>query len=413
MENVNLLEKWQKILDMPNCPKITDNYKRRTTAILLENTLKSISEKNASMQMLTEAPPANVTGDIDRFDPVLIKLVRRTVPNLVAHDICGVQPMTMPTGLIFALRRRYATTSPLSGAPEAGYNEADTDYSGTGTHQPDNITGTFGTGMDTATGEGVVPAKMGFTIEKVSVTAKTRALQAEYSVELAQDLKNVHNLDAESELIDILNIEITAEINREIVRTIYKIAEAGAQVGTSTPGTFDVDVDSDGRWSVEKFKGILYQIEREANAIAKRTRMGKGNFVIVSSDVASALAMAGKLDYAPALSTDLEVDDTGNTFAGVLNNRIKVFIDPYFYSTSAEDILVVGYKGKSPYDAGLFYAPYVPLTLYKAQDPTTFQPKLMFKTRYGMVSNPLNGDGTVLAANSNKYYRRVLIKNIM
>lgn len=410
----NLLEKWEKILEFPDYPEIKNPYRKKTTAVLLENTLKSISETKSiqSGSVLTEAAPANVSADIDRFDPVLIKLVRRLAPNLVAHDICGVQPMTMPTGLVFALRARYAAGTPLSGQPEALFNEADTDFSGTGTHTAD-VLGTTGTAMDTATAEGLVPAKMGFTIEKVSVTAKTRALQAEYSIEMAQDLKSVHNLDAETELVNILNHEIAAEINRELVRTVYRIAEPGAQVGTATAGTFDVDVDSDGRWSVEKFKGLVYQIEREANTIAKRTRMGKGNFVIVSSDVASALAFSGKFDYAPAMSTDLDVDDTGNVFAGVLNNRIKVFIDPYFYSSTSEDILVVGYKGKTPYDAGLFYCPYVPLQLVKAQDPNTFQPKLMFKTRYGLVSNPLNGDGATLGANSNKYYRRVLVKNLL
>lgn len=408
----NLLEKWNRILELDGFPKITDNYRRRTTAILLENQYNAIREENSKLASLTEAAPANVTGDFQKFDPILIKLVRRVAPNLIAHDVCGVQPMTMPTGLIFALRTRYADQSPLSNATEALFNEADTDYSGTGTHQTD-VLGTFGTGMDVATGEGVAPAKMGLTIEKVSVTAKTRALQAEYSMELAQDLKSVQNLDAETEFVNILQLEIMAEINREIIRTIYKIAEAGAQVGTTTPGTFDVDVDSDGRWSVEKFKGLVYQIEREANAIAKRTRMGKGNFVVVSSDIASALNWSGKLDYAPAMKTDLEVDDTGNTFAGVLNNRIKVYIDPYFNSASAEDIMVVGYKGKVPYDAGLFYCPYVPLTLVRAIDPSNFQPKLMFKTRYGMVANPLNGDGNTLGANSNRYYRRVLVKNIL
>ena len=407
-----LLEKWNRILEMDGFPKITDNYRRRTTAILLENQYNAIREENAKMSSLTEAAPVNVTGDFQKFDPILIKLVRRVAPNMIAHDVCGVQPMNMPTGLVFALRTRYNDATPLSNATEALFQEADTDYSGTGTHQTDTL-GTFGTAMDVAAGEGVTPAKMGLTIEKVSVTAKTRALQAEYSMELAQDLKSVQNLDAESEFVNILQLEIMAEINREIIRTIYKIAEAGAQVGTSTPGTFDMDVDSGGRWSVEKFKGLVYQIDREANAIAKRTRMGKGNFVIVSSDIASALSWSGKLDYAPAMKTDLEVDDTGNTFAGVLNNRIKVFIDPYFNSATTEDIMVVGYKGKVPYDAGLFYCPYVPLTLVRAVDPTNFQPKLMFKTRYGMVSNPLNGDGATLGANSNRYYRRILVKNIL
>lgn len=406
----DLVQKWQKVLDMEEYPPIKNDYIRRTTAILLENQLKELQSYKEEMRMLTEAAPANVTGDISRFDPILIKLVRRVAPNLIAHDVCGVQPMTMPTGLIFALRARYADASPLSGATEALFNEANTAFSGTGTHQTD-VLGTFGTAMPTATGEGLVPAKMGLTIEKVAVEAKTRALQAEYSMELAQDLKRVHNLDAETEFINILTLEIQAEMNREIVRLLYKIAEPGAQVGTATPGVFDVEVDSDGRWSYEKYKGLLFQIEREANAIAKRTRMGKGNFIVVSSDVASALAFSGKLDYTPSIN--LEVDDTGNVFAGMLNNRIKVFIDPYFSSPQAEDILLVGYKGKVPYDAGLFYCPYVPLTLVKTSDPNTYQPKLAFKVRYGLVANPLNGDGTTLGANSNRYYRRVLVKNIL
>ncbi|MCX8008162.1 MAG: ATP-binding protein [Patescibacteria group bacterium] len=408
-----LVKKWKPVLEIEGMPKISDEYRLRTTAVLLENQKKAIMEQKEQLVSLMEAgAPTNVTGNVDRFDPVLIKLVRRLAPALIAHDVCGVQPMTMPTGLIFAFRARYAdgATSPIG--TEALFNEADTDFSGTGTHQTD-VLGTFGTGMATATGEGLAPAKMGFTIEKVSVVAKTRALQADYSMELAQDLKAVHNLDAETELVNILSTEILAEINREIIRTIYRIAEDGAQSGTAVAGTFDMDVDSDGRWSVEKFKGLLFQIEREANAIARRTRMGRGNFVIVSYDVASALAMAGKLDWTPALNTDLDVDGVSNTFAGYLNNKIKVFVDPYFYSASAEDLVAVGYKGKSPYDAGLFYCPYVPLVLLKAQEPDTFQPKLMFKTRYGIVSNPLNGDGTTLAPKSNRYYRLFKVKNIL
>lgn len=425
----NLLqEKWKAILEHPELTPIKDAYRKQVTATLLENQEKALAE---SRKLIMEAGvPANIVGNnyssgtgigIDKFDPVLIALVRRSMPNLMAYDICGVQPMNMPTGLIFAMKSKYGSgaTGPLT-STEALFNEADTDFSGTGTHQADTFQsggglGSFGTGMTTAAGEGFSPLNMGFSIEKVTVEAKTRALKAEYSLELAQDLKTVHGLDAESELSNILSTEIMAEINREVVRTLYKVAKSGAATGTTTAGFFDLDVDSDGRWSVERFKGLMFHVEREANTIAKTTRRGKGNIIVCSSDVASALAMAGKLDYTPALSTDLNVDDTGNTFAGVLNGRYKVYVDPYFSTaaTTFSDVMVVGYKGSNAYDAGLFYCPYVPLQMVRAVDPDTFQPKIGFKTRYGMVSNPLGGDGTSLGATSNDYYRLVKIKNIL
>jgi hypothetical protein len=352
------------------------------------------------------------------YDPILISLVRRAVPNMIAYDICGVQPMTGPTGLIFAMRARYGS----QGGAEAMYNEADTDFSGTGTHANTLPGGsvTSGTGMTTAAAEalgdggGTNYAEMAFSIEKVTVAAKTRALKAEYTTELAQDLKAVHGLDAETELANILQTEILTEINREVIRTIYDVAVAGA-AGAATPGTFDLDVDANGRWSVEKFKGLMFQIEQEANAIAKGTRRGKGNVVICSSDVASALQMAGVLDYTPALnSNNLEVDDTGNTFAGVLNGRFRVYVDPF----AGANYLVVGYKGSSAFDAGLFYCPYVPLQMVRAVGENSFQPKIGFKTRYGMVSNPFaQGDVSsqglgALTSDLNKYYRKVTIANL-
>jgi hypothetical protein len=417
----NLQNKWKAILDHPEVAPIKDAYKKQVTAVLLENQEKAQAE---SRKLITESGvPANVAGNVDKFDPILIALVRRSMPNLMAYDICGVQPMNMPTGLIFAMKSKYGSgaTGPLS-STEALFNEADTDFAGTGTHQ-DNIfrtasdtLSTFGTGMTTASGEGFSPLNMGFSIEKVTVTAQTRALKAEYSLELAQDLKAMHNLDAESELSNILSTEIMAEINREVIRTLYKIAKSGASSGTTTAGYFDLDTDSDGRWSVERFKGLMFHAEREANQIARATRRGKGNIIICSSDVASALAMAGKLDYTPALSTDLNVDDTGNTFAGILNGKYKVYVDPYFSvgaGVTFSDVMVVGYKGSNAYDAGLFYCPYVPLQMVRATDPDTFQPKIGFKTRYGMVANPLSGDGITLGAASNDYYRLVKIKNIL
>jgi len=410
------MEKWAPVLDHPELPEIKDAHRRNVTAVVLENQEKAIREEK---QALFETAPANATGaSVDNYDPVLISLVRRALPNLMAYDVCGVQPMTGPTGLIFAMKSHYTSQT----GTEALFNEADTDFAGTGTHAGSNpVDGSYttGTGMATATGEGIDPAEMAFSIEKTTVTAKTRALKAEYSIELAQDLKAIHGLDAESELSNILSQEILAEINREVIRTIYKVAKTGS-ASTATAGTFDLDVDSNGRWSVERFKGLLFNIERDANVIAQDTRRGKGNFIVCSSDVASALSMAGVLDYAPALNTDLNVDDTGNTFAGVLNGRYRVYIDPYSANTgAASQFYVVGYKGSSAYDAGLFYCPYVPLQQVRAIDPTTFQPKIGFKTRYGMIANPFvtQSDGTTDAdtftADRNQYYRSVKVTNLM
>ena len=408
------MEKWAPVLDHPELPEIKDAHRRNVTAVVLENQEQALREEK---QALFESE--NATGaSIDNYDPVLISLVRRALPNLMAYDVCGVQPMTGPTGLIFAMKSHFTSQT----GTEALFNEADTDFSGTGTHAGSNpVDGTYttGTGMATATGESVNPAEMAFSIEKTTVTAKTRALKAEYTIELAQDLKAIHGLDAESELSNILSQEILAEINREVIRTIYKVAKTGS-ASTATAGTFDLDVDSNGRWSVERFKGLLFNIERDANVIAQDTRRGKGNFIICSSDVASALSMAGVLDYAPALSTDLNVDDTGNTFAGVLNGRYRVYVDPYSANTgAASQFYVVGYKGSSAYDAGLFYCPYVPLQQVRAIDPTDFQPKIGFKTRYGMIANPFvtQSDGTTDAdtftADRNQYYRSVKVTNLM
>src|SRR6056300_491746 len=432
----NLMEKWAPILEHEGAAPIKDNYRKEVTAVLLENQERALREEQAS---LFEAP-ANAggtgiglggeaganTGTVAGYDPILISLVRRSMPQLIAYDIAGVQPMTQPTGLIFAMKSRYST----QGGTEALFNEADTDFSGAGTHAGDGsvvASATTGTGLTTAagerlgqggTGDGSFGA-MAFSIEKTSVTAKTRALKAEYSIELAQDMKSVHGLDAEGELSNILSTEILAEINREVVRTVYKTAKPGAQAGTATAGTFDLDVDANGRWSVEKFKGLLFQIEREANAIGQQTRRGRGNIIITSADVASALAMAGVLDYAPALNTGLNVDDTSTTFAGVLNGKYKVYVDPYSANVSDNQFFVVGYKGTSAFDAGLFYCPYVPLQMVRAIDPNSFQPKIGFKTRYGLVANPyVNLDDTTtgndnLTANSNYYYRKVKVDNIM
>ena len=429
--NEELQAKWEPILEHPELASISDPYKKAVTAIVLENQQQAM---DADRQVLmTEAAPTNVTGaNISNFDPILISLVRRALPNLIAYDVAGVQPMTGPTGLIFALRSRYGSQS----GTEAFYNEANTIFSGivgaqgqlasqntspVGDTGPLANTG-FDTGvaMPTATGEALDAAfgQMAISIEKVSVTAKTRALKAEYSLEMAQDLKAVHGLDAETELSNILSTEILAEINREVIRTIYMVAKAGAQFGTVTTGVFDLDTDSNGRWSVERFKGLIYQIEREANQIAKTTRRGKGNILIVSSDVASALAMAGVLQYTPALKADLEVDDTGNTFCGLLHGRIKVYIDPYFGGSASNlELATVGYKGTSPYDSGIFYCPYVPLQMVRAVDPGTFQPKIGFKTRYGLVANPF-AEGTTqgygnLTSRSNNYYRIFTVKNLL
>src|SRR6056300_235018 len=415
-----LQKKWSPVLEHSDVQEIKDPYRKAVTAVVLENQEKALREEK---QALWEATHENATGaSIDNYDPILISLVRRALPNLMAYDVAGVQPMTGPTGLIFAMKSHYASQT----GTEALFNEADTDFSGAGTHAGSNpVDGTYttGTGVSTATGEDFGGAttlnEMAFSIEKTTVTAKTRALKAEYSVELAQDLKAVHGLDAESELSNILSQEILAEINREVIRTIYKVAKTGA-ASTATPGTFDLDVDSNGRWSVERFKGLLFNIERDANVIAQDTRRGKGNFIICSADVASALAMSGVLDYTPALSTDLNVDDTGNTFAGVLNGRYRVYIDPYSANTgAASQFYVAGYKGTSAYDAGLFYCPYVPLQMVRAIDPNTFQPKIGFKTRYGMIANPYvtdgsgNTDGDTFTADRNQYYRAVKVTNLM
>ena len=444
-----LQKKWAPILEHPELGQINDSYRKAVTTVLLENQEKAMQEDNqvlASQNFLSEGLASGAfpdTGGVAKYDPIMISLVRRSMPNLIAYDICGVQPMTGPTGLIFAMRARYTT---MNQSPEALYNEADTAFSGNNNvTQVDNVpclsivantsSGTYvantsqitaSGGMDTATGEGVTPANMAFSIEKVTVTAHTRALRADYTMEVAQDLKAVHGLDAETELSNILSAEILAEINREVVRKIYREAVVGAATDTTVTGIFDLDTDSNGRWSVEKFKGLMFQIEREANEIAKKTRRGKGNIIITSSDVASALQMAGVLDYAPALdSNNLSVDDAGNTFVGVLNGRYRVYVDPYAV-TNAANYFVVGYKGSSSYDAGMFYCPYVPLQMVRAVDTSTFQPKIGFKTRYGLVRNPFatgasditsTGSSDISAdnagASSNEYYRIVRVNNLM
>jgi hypothetical protein len=472
-QSEHLQEKWSRLLDYEGLDPIKDSHRRSVTAVLLENQEKFLREEAAFSQgiNLMESPTnsagsnpagfsasATATGPVAGFDPVLISLIRRAMPNLVAYDLAGVQPMNGPTGLIFAMRSRYENQS----GTEALFNEADTAFAGqddgfnleggfsdgpvglgtTSQNGPNpsvlNPVGTattnpspynVGEGMQTGDAENLGSAagdqfnQMAFSIEKVTVTAKSRALKAEYSLELAQDLKAIHGLNAEAELANILSTEILAEINREVIRTIYKVAEQGAVSNTATAGIFDLDVDSNGRWSVEKFKGLLFQIERDANAIAQRTRRGKGNMVLCSADVASALTMAGILDYTPALNANLNVDDTGNTFAGTINGKFRVYIDPYSANLTAANAAggnqyyVVGYKGSSPYDAGLFYCPYVPLQMVRAVGENTFQPKIGFKTRYGLVANPF-AEGTTqglgrLRINSNRYYRRVAVKNLM
>ena len=471
-----LQRKWEPLLEAEGLDKISDPYRKAVTAQLLENQERFLKEEKG---FLAETPAGSYAsyngaggaagfsggspagGPVAGFDPVLISLIRRSMPNLVAYDLAGVQPMSGPTGLIFAMRSRYVdqqgretffdeVDTAYSGQ-DTGYNTTTGDYTGgsddganvgfgttgfvaggtaPGSNPADlNAAGAtgreyrVGQGMSTydaenlGAGDGDQFNQMAFSIEKLSVTAKSRALKAEYTLELAQDLKAIHGLDAEAELANILASEILAEINREVIRTIYKIAEPGAQVNVANAGTFDLDVDSNGRWSVEKFKGLLFQIERDANAIAFRTRRGKGNTILCSSDVASALTMAGLLDYTPALNANLSVDDTGNTFAGVLNGKFKVYIDPYSANLAATQYYVVGYKGTNPYDAGLFYCPYVPLQMVRAVGQDTFQPKIGFKTRYGMVANPfangLTQDLGAIKANANRYYRRVAIKNLM
>ena len=452
-----LQEKWSPLLDYEGLDPIKDSHRRAVTAILLENQERTIREER---EFLYESPTNSTasganpglggvtTGAMQGFDPVLISLIRRSMPNLIAYDLCGVQPMNGPTGLIFAMRSRYKAQD----GTETFYDEVNSAFSGqdSGFNNSQAWSATGAVGMGTTTQAGNNPSildstnanqqaynvgqgmrtdeaeslgeseqfnQMAFSIEKVTVTAKSRALKAEYSLELAQDLKAIHGLNAEAELANILSTEILAEINREVIRTIYKIAKPGAQVNTATAGTFDLDVDSNGRWSVEKFKGLIFQIERDANAIAQQTRRGKGNTILCSADVASALAMAGVLDYTPALNANLNVDDTGNTFAGVLQGKYRVYIDPYSANVSANQFYVVGYKGSSPYDAGLFYCPYVPLQMVRAVGENTFQPKIGFKTRYGMVANPfaegLTPGAGALTTNANTYYRRVKVANLM
>ena len=440
--NEEIQNKWKPVLEHPDLEQIKDSHKRAVTAQILENTEKALREAHYQVrgsQSLIEANnPTNVTGgEVDTFDPVLISLVRRAMPNLIAYDIAGVQPMTGPTGLIFAMRARYTNQT----GDETFYGEVNTAFStavGGGNQIGNTQVGSTGTGANTTAlaqsanvnfaegattselehfGNGTITfPQMAFSIEKVTVTAKGRALKAEYSMELAQDLRAIHGLDAETELSNILSAEILAEINREVVRTVYVTAVRGSNSGVTSAGFFDLDTDSNGRWSVEKFKGLMFQLEREANQIAKDTRRGKGNIVICSSDVASALQMAGVLDYTPALnSNNLNIDDTGNTFAGVLNGRVRVYIDPY----AGGNYFVMGYKGSSAFDAGLFYCPYVPLQMVRAVDPDTFQPKIGFKTRYGMAPNPFAKGATAasstaaLEENTNVYYRRTLVSNIM
>nr|BAR32910.1 major capsid protein [uncultured Mediterranean phage uvMED] len=475
-----LLEKWSPLLDAEGVDPIKDSHRRATTAILLENQERFLKEEAAFASgngMLTEAAPTNAgnavgasgafgadstaAGPTAGFDPVLISLIRRSMPNLVAYELAGVQPMNGPTGLIFAMRSRYtnqAGTEAFFNEPDSAFsaNKAGTNigqatqgdytdatdddgtvgFGSTGTQRGTNpailegaasdaVQAQYSLGQGMATGDSEALGdgsngdfnEMAFSIEKVTVTAKSRALKAEYSMELAQDLRAIHGLNAEAELANILSSEILAEINREVIRTIYKTAEAGSQVNVANAGFFDLDVDSNGRWSVEKFKGLLFNIERDANRIAQRTRRGKGNIIMTSADVASALTMAGVLDYTPALNANLQVDDTGNTFAGTINGKYRVYIDPFSANSAANQYYVVGYKGTSPYDAGLFYCPYVPLQMVRAVNDGTFQPKIGFKTRYGLVSNPY-AEGTAqglgrITSNSNRYYQRTVVKNLM
>ena len=446
----HLQEKWSPVLEHPDLPQIEDAYKRSVTTVILENQEKALREDAA---FLSESVPTSNTSGVQNWDPILISLVRRAMPNLIAYDICGVQPMTGPTGLIFAMRARHLSMDGEEALVDETTGDAANGFSGDFSNQnaagttsgpgdigasesnpavlndsPSAGTYTFATGMTTAEAEALGDsgtnafAEMSFSIDKSTVTAVSRALKAEYSMELAQDLKAIHGLDAETELANILSTEILAEINREVVRSIYKTAEAGAQINTTTAGIFALATDSNGRWSVEKFKGLMFAIERDANAIGQRTRRGKGNMLIVSADVASALQMAGVLDYTPALNNNLNVDDTSTTFAGVMNGRYKVYVDPYSANVAASQYYVVGYKGTSPYDAGLFYCPYVPLQMVRAVGENTVQPKIGFKTRYGMAANPFavagaeaaNTAATIaLTANANAYYRRVKVTNLM
>jgi len=440
----HLQEKWQPVLEHPDLPRIEDSYKRAVTTLILENQEKAMKEDRG---FLSESAPVNSMGggQMDTWDPILISLVRRAMPNLIAYDVCGVQPMTGPTGLIFAMRSSLASQDGAEALVDESFpdtsnqNAAGTigggDVGATETNPAvlnDSSPGTYvsATGMTRAQSEALGDsgtnafAEMAFSIEKSTVTAVSRALKAEYTMELAQDLKAIHGLDAETELSNILSTEILAEINREVIRSLYVTAVAGAQVNTTAAGTFDLDTDSNGRWSVEKFKGLMFQIERDANAIGQQTRRGKGNMLIVSADVASALQMAGVLDYTPALNNNLAVDDTSSTFAGTMNGRFKVYVDPYSANVAASQYYVCGYKGTSPYDAGFFYCPYVPLQMVRAVGENSFQPKIGFKTRYGLAANPFAGAGAVAAAdtvntdasldaNTNAWYRRVKVTNLM
>ena len=440
----HLQEKWQPVLEHPDLPKIEDAYKRAVTTIILENQEKSLKEDRS---FLSEAAPTNSSfggnASMDSWDPILISLVRRAMPNLIAYDICGVQPMTGPTGLIFAMRARFASQDGAEALVDeaipdiSNQNAAGTigggDIGSTETNpavlndSPSAGTYTSATGMTAVQGEALGDSgtnafsEMAFSIEKHTVTAVTRAMKAEYTMELAQDLKAIHGLDAETELANILSAEILAEINREVVRNVYVSAVKGAQTNTTTAGIFDLDTDSNGRWSVEKFKGLMFAVERDANAIGQQTRRGKGNMIICSADVASALQMAGVLDYTPALNNNLNVDDTTTTFAGVMNGRYKVYVDPYAANIAASQYYIVGYKGTSPYDAGMFYCPYVPLQMVRAVGENSFQPKIGFKTRYGIAANPFHtgtvaasADGAItITGNTNKYYRRVKVTNLM
>lgn len=426
--NEQLNEKWSGILDHEALPKISDPHKRAVTALILENQEKATAQERGMLNEADMAGNAMSNGTIDKYDPILISLVRRAMPNLMAYDLAGVQPMTGPTGLIFAMRTRYGKGG---NGPEALFREADTGFSGAGAHTGSNPVEdpyTTGTGMTLAEAEALGTAtggafgEMSFSIDRVSVVAKTRALKAGYTIELAQDLKAVHGLDAESELSNILSQEIVSEINREVVRTIYHVAKVGAAT-TATPGTFDLDVDSNGRWSVERFKGLMFQIEREANHIAQDTRRGKGNYVVCSADVASALAMAGVLDYGnvlAGLNGNMQVDDMGNTFAGILNGRFRVYVDPFSANLgAASQYVLVGYKGVTPYDAGIYFAPYTGLQMVRAVSPDTFQPAIAFKTRYGLVANPFvfdatgNPDGDKMTGGMNQYFRKFKVTNLL
>ncbi len=471
----NLRQKWQPVLEHADMPTIKDDYRKNITAIMLENQEKALREAEIANHSGTDSVFGDTSGAFNAvggFNPVLISLVRRAMPNLIAYDVCGVQPMSGPTGLIFAMKAKFGN----HGSAEALFDEAPTGFGATpgfaGTQDGVGFPVAGGTGDpigDRGATNGATPETgitftenlaggtagkyaapgaptsvfednaatfndMSFVIDRQSVVAKTRALKAEYTSELAQDLKAVHGLDAETELANILSAEILAEINRDVIRSIYSNAKLGCQQGdlffktagitaaggaVAGGGIYDVQNDSDGRWSAEKFRGLMFQIDREANVIAKETRRGKGNFIICTSDVASALSMSGFLNLTPTpTGYDLDVDDAGNTFVGTLNGKLKVYIDPY--SVSGADYVTVGYRGSSPYDAGMFYCPYVPLQMVRAVSETTFQPKIGFKTRYGMVNNPFvsapsndrSDPHSAAAVRNNQYFRIFRIINL-